>query len=100
MIICHSVNELSDELKEYPTDDVFVIGGESVYTQLLPYCTEVYATKIENRYRADKYFVNLDKEQTWEMVFKSAPKNYNNVQYRFERYVNVKRCNEISFGSL
>ena len=46
--ICRSLDELFYELKKYNSDDVFVIGGESIYTQLLPYCSEVYVTKIDN----------------------------------------------------
>ncbi|MDX9872308.1 MAG: dihydrofolate reductase, partial [Clostridia bacterium] len=40
IIVRRSLNEIFHELKRYNSDDVFVIGGESVYTQLLPYCTE------------------------------------------------------------
>ena len=37
-IVVHSVEELLAELKNYDTKDVYVIGGDSVYSQLLPYC--------------------------------------------------------------
>ena len=85
--ICRSLNELSHELEKYPSEDAFVIGGESVYTQLLPSCTEAYITKIENIYKSDKYFINLDKEETWNIMFKSESKDYNNIQYSFVKYV-------------
>lgn len=88
VIICRSLAELFAELKKYPTDDVFVIGGESVYLQLLPYCSEAFVTRIENMYNADKYFVNLDKDKTWEQSLKSEIKNYNNINYSFLKYIN------------
>ncbi len=91
VIICRSLTELFDELKQYPTDSVFVIGGESIYNQLLPYCSEALVTRIENIYNADKYFVNLDKAQTWELSSMSEIKSYNTIKYRFLKYINSNR---------
>ena len=90
IIICRSLDELSYELKKYNNDDVFIIGGESLYTQLLPCCTEAYVTKIENTYKADKYFVNLDEDETWKLVSKSEAKSYNDIQFSFVKYLNCK----------
>ncbi|NLW47245.1 MAG: dihydrofolate reductase [Firmicutes bacterium] len=88
VIICRSLAELFAELKKYPSDDLFVIGGESVYTQLLPYCSEALVTKIENKYTADKYFINLDQAQTWELTSMSEMKSSNGLKYRFLKYNN------------
>lgn len=90
VIICRSIDELSHELKKYNSDDVFVIGGESVYTQLLPYCTEAYVTKIHNSYVADKYFNNLDKEESWKLIVTSDLQAYKDIQFVFSRYMNTK----------
>ena len=90
LIICRSLNELFRELEKYSESDVFVIGGESVYTQLLPYCTEVYVTKIEKKYKADKHFCNLDKIETWKQVSQSEVKISNDIKYNFVGYVNNK----------
>jgi len=43
------VDGLFLELKKYNSDDIFVIGGEEVYTQLLPYCSEAHVTKLTVR---------------------------------------------------
>jgi len=88
IIICRSLNELFNELEKFPTDDIFVIGGEKVYTQLLPYCTEAFVTKIENIYRADKYFINLDEDETWKLINTDEAKSYNGVRYSFVKYIN------------
>lgn len=87
--VCRSLEELSQVLEQYHTDDVFVIGGEKVYAQLLPYCSEAYVTKIENTYKADKYFVNLDKVAVWKPVACSDCKCHNEIRYRFTRYENT-----------
>lgn len=93
VIICRSLAELFAEIKKYPTDDLFVIGGESVYTQLLPYCSEAFVTKIEKKYTADKYFINLDQAQTWELTSMSGMNSSNDLKYRFLKYLNMKGAN-------
>jgi len=90
VIICRSLEALFDELKKYDTDDVFVIGGESIYIELLSYCEEVYVTKIENNYSADKYFINLDKEEKWNLVSSSDLQIYEGIHYKFAKYVKKK----------
>lgn len=89
VILCRSLDELYSELEKYDTDDVFVVGGESVYSQLLASCTEAYVTKIEEKYVADKYFVNLDKNKAWKLVSASNLQNYENIGYMFVKYVLV-----------
>jgi dihydrofolate reductase len=90
VILCRSMEELLEELKKYPDDDIFVIGGESIYRQLLPYCSEAYVTKIDNAYEADKYFVNLDKEQNWELVSEGAGQTHKDIQFKFVKYASKK----------
>ncbi len=88
IIVCSSLNELFSEIMKYPSDEVFVIGGEVVFSELLPYCSEAYVTKIENTYPADRYFPNLDNDERWELVYNGESQIYNNIQYRFTTYVN------------
>lgn len=88
VIICRSLEELFREIEKYHSKEVFVIGGESVYTQLLSYCTDVYLTRIENTYLADKSFMNLDQQKQWELAEVGEVQSYNTISYRFLRYVN------------
>lgn len=90
LTICRSLAELTQKLNKYNSDDVFVIGGESIYTQLLPYCTEAYVTKINKSHIADKYFCNLDEEQRWETVSIGDLQTYKDIQYKFTKYLNNK----------
>ena len=85
--ICRSLKELFFELEKYNSNDVFVIGGESIYSQLLSSCTEAYVTKIENKYVADKYFIDLDKSEAWKLISTSNLQNYENIQYKFVKYI-------------
>lgn len=67
--VVHSLDELWEELKKYNTDDVFVIGGASVYNQLIPFCDTGYVTKFDKSFPKDVYIPNLDKDNSWECVF-------------------------------
>ncbi len=67
-IMAHSLDELFEILKDYDTDDVFIIGGASVYRQMLPYCDTAYVTKFDKSYEKDVYIPNLDESDEWELT--------------------------------
>ena len=64
-VIVHSVDELLERIKDYPEDDVYCIGGDSIYRQLLPYCRKAFVTRIDFAYEADTFFPNLDEMPEW-----------------------------------
>ena len=88
LIICNSIDETLNELQKYENDKIFIIVGESVYKQFLPYCDELYVTKIYNKYEADRFFPNIDIMSNWDLVKESEVKEYNNVRYVFSTYKN------------
>ena len=98
ILVCHSLRELAETLKKYPGKEVFLIGGEEVFQQLLPYCTEVYVTKIENTYPADRFFPNLDETETWDLVAAGPPKNHQGLEYCFTVYRNRQPLNLADLG--
>ena len=85
-IVVHSVEELLAELKNYDTKDVYVIGGDSVYSQLLPYCDTAHVTKIDRSYEADTYFPNLDASGEWEITAESDEQSYFDTTYHYMKY--------------
>ncbi len=85
-VVVHSVEELLEELKQYDSGDVYIIGGESVYRQLLPYCDTAHVTKIDHAYQADAYFPNLDRDPDWEVTADSEEQTYFDIPYRFLQY--------------
>ena len=84
--IVHSLAELQEELKQYRSEDVYVIGGESVYRQLLPYCDVVHATRIDMEYQADAHFPNLEKDPEWIVTADSDEQTYFDIPYTFVKY--------------
>ena len=91
IIICRSLEELFERLKDFSIDDVYVIGGESVYTQLLPYCSEAYVTRFEKEFEDDRHFPDLDHMDDWMLVSESAESSYKGMSFKYLRYVNNKR---------
>lgn len=89
-IVVHSVEELLEELKKYNDEDIYIIGGDSVYRQMLPYCNVAHVTKIDHEYEADAYFPNLDKEEDWEITADSDEQTYFDVAYEFLKYERKK----------
>ncbi len=89
-VVC-GLRELLEELSVYTSEDVFVIGGESVYRQLLPFCDTVHVTKIEHKYQADAYFPNLDESDEWEMTAQSDEQCYFDLTYYFQKYERIRR---------
>lgn len=85
-VVVHNKEELDAELKKYQTEDVYIIGGESVYRMMLPECSVVHVTKIDHDYEADAYFPNLDKDDAWEITAESEEQTYFNLPYYFVKY--------------
>ncbi|HOO79437.1 MAG TPA: dihydrofolate reductase [Lachnospiraceae bacterium] len=85
-IVVRSIEELLDKLKEYPSDDVYIIGGESIYRQMLPYCDTAHVTQIDHVFDADTYFPNLDEDKEWKITDTSEEETYFDLEYRFVKY--------------
>ncbi len=84
--VVHSLEELRAGLKAYREEDVYCVGGESIYRQLLPWCNRVHITKIDRSYEADAWFPNLDKDPDWEITADSEEQTYFDIAYTFLRY--------------
>ena len=89
-IVVNSIEELLEEIKKYPAEDVYCIGGDSVYHQLLPYCDVAHITKIEFAYEADRFFPNLDEMPEWEITAQSEEHTYFDLDYSFVKYERKK----------
>lgn len=85
-IVVHSIDELLEELKKYETEMVYIIGGETVYRQMLPYSDTVHVTKIDHAYEADAFFPNLDADDEWEITADSDEQTYFDITYSFLKY--------------
>lgn len=88
-VVVHSEAELMKELENYDPDDLYVIGGESVYRLMLPYCDTVYVTKIDRAFQADTYFPDLDASEEWKMTEEGEEQTCFDLEFRFVKYERV-----------
>lgn len=88
-ITVHNFEELFEEVKKYPEDDVFVIGGASVYRALIPYCSEVLVTKVDADGGAEVFVPNLDEDTAFLLTEESEPIEDNGYIIRFCTYRNL-----------
>ena len=77
-LIVHDMEELHEELEKYNSEDIYVIGGESV-------------TKIDFAYDADAHFPDLDADPAWEITADSEEQTYFDLEYYFYRYERVRK---------
>lgn len=85
-IVCHSLEEVMEELEKYEENDCFIIGGQSMYEQFLPFCNVAHVTYIDYLYSADTHFPNLDQDSDWEMTTESDEQTYFNLCYTYRLY--------------
>lgn len=88
--VVHSVEEALEMVQGIATDQIYVIGGASIYKQFLPYCDVAHVTKIDYAYQADTYFPNLDEDPEWKLTADSEEQTYYDLVYYFNRYERVK----------
>lgn len=87
-ICVNSIDSLFDVLKQYQNKDIFVIGGEQVYSLLLPYCTKAYITKVFSSKEGDTKFPNIDLIPNWTLTNSSEVYLQGDVEYIFTMYEN------------
>ncbi len=86
---CRSPEEVFQAIANVPADDVFLIGGESVYRLFLPYCTAAHITRVVGDFSADAHLPNLDQLPTWRMIDAGQPMREGDFVYRWQTYENV-----------
>ena len=77
-VIVHTIEQMLAELKKYASEDIFVIGGESIYV-----------TRIDHAYDADTHFPDLDVDPQWEMTKISDEQTYFDLEYVFTIYERI-----------
>ena len=90
-IMARSLEELLDIIKNYNTDNVFVIGGSQIYSMLLPYCDTAYVTKFQKSFEKDAFFPNLDNSDQW-VLAETGEEQYTNPETDTEPNMAFRFC--------
>ena len=85
--ICASMDSALEAVERITPERMFSsLAALRSIDNFLPCCSEIYVTKIEESFPADKYFENLDLLQEWKITEQSDVREYNGLQYSFVTY--------------
>lgn len=88
----HSFEQFLQIIKKYSeNEDVYIIGGASIYAQTLPYVDKVLLTKVNKDGGAEVFFPNLDENKDFELVESSLPIMDGEIEIRFTTYINKNK---------
>ena len=85
-VVCGSMEQLLRLIGCFRPDDVFDVGGGSMYRQLLPYCSDAHITKMRFDGEADTFIPNLDELDGWSVADESELKDHEGMKYSFVIY--------------
>ena len=85
--VCHSPEEATEHTKN--AQQVFVIGGGSVYRQMLPLCQKAYVTKVHCQVESDTWFPDLDAAEDWHMTQVIQSGEENGIAYEMCLYERI-----------
>ena len=92
VINVHSFEDFLKTIKEKAlNEDVYIIGGASIYNQMIPYVDKVLLTKVNEDGGAEVFFHNLDEDPNFECVEMGEPLIDNGHEIRFTTYVNKNK---------
>ncbi|MDO5145795.1 MAG: dihydrofolate reductase [Eubacteriales bacterium] len=86
--VVSSLDELREEIRKYEREKIYVVGGESIYRLLLPYCEKAWVTRLDYAYEADAWMPNLDETEGWSLEDPGEEQTYFDVIYYFSLYRN------------
>ena len=89
VINVHSFEDFLKMIKDYSLrEDVYIIGGASIYRQTLPYVDKVLLTKVNEDGGAEVFYTNLDELENFECIDEGTPLDDNGHEIRFTTYIN------------
>lgn len=86
---CEMVHSVEELLELYDCEELMVMGGSSVYEELLPYCDTCYVTKLDAEFEADAHMPNIDEMKDFRLAWQSESYTENGVTYVFTEYKRV-----------
>ena len=85
-IVVHDMEELMEELNNYDTNNVMIIGGASVYNEMMDMCDRLLVTKVYKEFEADTFIRNIDENPNFKVVWTSDVMEERGIRFRFVEY--------------
>ena len=87
VVICHRPEEAAELAKT--AQRAMVIGGGSIYKQMLDYCDTAYITKVHAKPESDTFFPNLDADPQWKLAEVLQSGEENGIAYEMCLYKRI-----------
>ncbi|MBQ2889272.1 MAG: dihydrofolate reductase [Clostridia bacterium] len=88
--VFNSKEDVLSFIKKFDTDDVYVIGGAQIYEMFRDECDTALVTKVEKQVECDKFFFDIDSDESWQLVSQSEKMEYEGTEFSFCTYKNLK----------
>lgn len=89
VINVHTFEDFLKKIKEFSLkEDVYIIGGASIYNQTIEYVDEILLTKVNADGGAEVFFHNVDEDENFECVEESEPVLDGEIEIKFTKYLN------------
>ena len=89
-VIVRSMDELREKCAEFPADGVMIIGGATLYNELMEECDSLFITKIYEEFEADAFIKNADELPHYKVVWQSEQQEEHGIKYQFFEYKREK----------
>lgn len=99
-LVCRNMEEALEELKRYPSEDIFIAGGQEIYEEFLPYCDVAHITYIDYTYESDAVFPDLDRSGEWRLLLSGEERTYFDLCYEFRMYRRIKGLRRLPGASV
>ena len=90
-VVFNSKEEILNYVKEFPTDDVFVIGGGQIYEMFRGDCDEAIVTKVRKTLPCDTFLFNIDEDEDWTLFEESDLMEHEGTKFSFCVYRKTKK---------
>ncbi len=87
--ICHNINDVLNIIENEKKSDIFVIGGEQIYSLLLPFCNTAYITCVKQSVKSDRHIFDFDSSDEWKCTECSADQIYSGLIFCFKKYIRI-----------
>lgn len=89
-VIVRSMDELREKCAEFPADGVMIIGGATLYNELMEECDSLFITKIYEEFEADAFIKNADELPHYKVVWQSEQQEEHGIKYQSFEYKREK----------
>jgi len=90
ILIAHSLSEATSLAEELESDEVFIIGGATIYEGSLPFLDRMYITEVHEEFEGDTFFPEWNREE-WKLILEEHHQSdeKNKFNYSFKIYERI-----------